>query len=450
MKKLSLLFCLVYLSNLSAQSHFSGIKNSTGFSLLSASMNPAALSNLNSKYEINFFSASINASNNKVGFNDLVNNSGNIADLIFTGNEPINLRIDAEIYGPGFAMKKDKWAFAVSSKAYAKLNFIDIDPKLGEAVNNGVLSSLASTSILSNNNNQRLNGTSWGEIGFSAARNLFENEKNKFSVGTSLKLLFPGSYTNFGADKFQGKINVVLGTPYLNDTKADLNIAYSGNLTNGFTNFGDYSKSLFGNLNGFAVDLGVNYQLKDKDNYKFNAGVSIKDIGSMTFKDANNASTNYALNIPPSSTFNPGLNLNDFQNVKSLEEAETLLLDSGYLTKKESNQNIKVKLPTTFVAYVDVKVIPKLFVSLYTQQKLNNDSNNDQITTQNVVSLTPRYSLKNYDFYSSWTTNEISGLTGGLGFRAYGFYLGSSSIITALTSDSKQADLYLGYRLKLK
>jgi hypothetical protein len=45
-------------------------------------MNPAELSNLNSKYEINF-SASINAANNKVGFNDLINNSNNIADLIF-------------------------------------------------------------------------------------------------------------------------------------------------------------------------------------------------------------------------------------------------------------------------------------------------------------------------------------------------------------------------------
>jgi hypothetical protein len=44
--------------------------------------------------------------------------------------------------------------------------------------------------------------------------------------------------------------------------------------------------------------------------------------------------------------------------------------------------------------------------------------------------------------------NEISGITGGFGFRVYGF--GSSSIITALTSTSKQADLYLGYRLKLK
>jgi hypothetical protein len=29
-------------------------------------------------------------------------------------------------------MKKDKWSFAISSKAYAKLNFIDIDQ--GEAV----------------------------------------------------------------------------------------------------------------------------------------------------------------------------------------------------------------------------------------------------------------------------------------------------------------------------
>jgi hypothetical protein len=33
------------------------------------------------------------------------------------------------------------------------------------------------TSLLNNENNQRVNGTSWGEIGFSAARNLFENDK---------------------------------------------------------------------------------------------------------------------------------------------------------------------------------------------------------------------------------------------------------------------------------
>jgi hypothetical protein len=98
-----------------------------------------------------------------------------------------------------------------------------------------------------------------------------------------------------------------------------------------------------------------------------NAGVSVKNIGGMTFKDANNASNNYALNIPPSSTNGLGLNLNEFQNVNSLEEAETILLNSGYLINKQ-NQNIKVNLPSTFIAYVDVKVVPK-FLFLCIQNK---------------------------------------------------------------------------------
>jgi hypothetical protein len=73
----------------------------------------------------------------------------------------------------------------------------------------------------------------------------------------------------------------------------------------------------------------------------------------MTFKDANNASNNYALNIPPSSTNGLGLNLNEFQNVNSLEEA--ILLNSGYLINKQSNQNIKVKLPSTFLPMLMLK-----------------------------------------------------------------------------------------------
>jgi hypothetical protein len=101
-----------------------------------------------------------------------------------------------------------------------------------------------------------------------------------------------------------------------------------------------------------------------------NAGVSVKNIGGMTLK-MQTMLHNYALNIPPSSTNGLGLNLNEFQNVNSLEEAETILLNSGYLINKQSNQNIKVKLPSTFIAYVDVKVVPKFFVSLYTEQKLN-------------------------------------------------------------------------------
>ena len=454
MKNLSLIFCFFAFLTISAQDHFSGMTTSKKVTLLNAGVNPAELANLTSIYDANLFSLSINASNNKIGFSDIVNGN-NIEDLILKGDEPVNMRIDAEIYGPGFAMRLNKWAFGVSTKAYAKLNLVDVDTKLGDAINNSLSSiSLGSTTILNNNYNQRVNGTSWGEVGFSLARNLFENEKHKFSVGTTLKLLFPGSYTNFGLDKFNGeiKVNELEGEAYLNNATAKLNIAYSGNLNGDFADFNAYSKSMFGQLNGVALDLGANYQLKDKENegYKLNTGISIRNIGGMSFDNPGNSSTDYSLKIQ--STFaNPnGLAMSQFQNSNNLEDVENTLQNDGYLTKTESTSSIKVKLPTVFSLYADLKVYSKFYMTLYTQQKLGSDNKDNQVTTQNVVSVIPRFSLKNFEVYSAWSANEISGTTGGLGFRIYGFYLGSSSIVTALVSDTKQADVYMGFRFGLK
>lgn len=452
MKKLSLLFCLIYFSSLSAQDHFSGINTSPKMGFLSVGTNPAELSNLSSKYEVNIFALSVNFSNDKVGFQDIVKGT-NIEDLIFKDGKPVNLRLDAEVYGPSFAMKINKWAVGITSKAYVKLNLVDVDPSLGDAIISGINNAtVGTTSTISNDYNQRMNGTSWGELGFSVARNLFENEKHKFNAGVTMKLLFPGSYTNTGLDKFNGKIttNIVAQEVYLNNTTANLNIAYSGNLSNSFTNFSDYSQTLFGKLNGIGADLGLNYQLKDKNGYKLNTGISVRNIGAMTFKDPGNSATNYSLNIQ-STLANPnGLGLSAFENVSSLDEVKTILQNKGYLTNSSPNNDFKVKLPTTISFYADLKLTSKFFVSVYTKQKLGDDNQNDQITTQNTTSITPRFSLKNFELYSSWAKNEISGTTGGLGLRLYGFYLGSSSIVTALVSDTKQADLYLGYRIALR
>ncbi|WP_366183554.1 hypothetical protein [Flavobacterium ovatum] len=452
--KFLLFFGLCALS-MSAQDHFSGLRNSNKIGVLSASTNPAELINLGSKYDINLFSFSISASNNKLGFSDLVGSSSDIESKIFAGNEPINLRVDAEVYGPGFAMKVNKWAFGVTTKSYVKANIVDIDSKLGKAIIDGNDSALVSNTILKSDYNQRLNATTWGELGFTVARNLIDTEKHKISGGASIKLLFPGAYANVGIDKFQGNIDYKLNgaippapTAYLNDVNTKLNIAYSGNIANS----SDVASSIIGKMNGVALDLGVNYQLKDTKNkgYLLNTGLAFKNMGSMTFKDQSNSSTNYTLNIPTGTTFNPGLDLQSFENADGLKDVEKILKDKNYLTTNKTESDIKVKLPAVFSAYADIKVVSKLFVSLYTQQKLGNDNDNDQITTQNVVSVTPRFSLNNFELFSSWATNEISGTTGGVGFRLYGFYMGSSSIITALASDTKQADFYMGYRLALR
>ena len=162
----------------------------------------------------------------------------------------------------------------------------------------------------------------------------------------------------------------------------------------------------------------------------------------MTFKDSNNQSTNYVLEIQGAES----LNLNQFENVDSLQEVETILINSGYLTKTTGTKDFKVSLPTTLSLYADVKIIPILYVSGYLQQRLSDDNKNDQITVQNVFTVTPRVNLGLFEAYVPFSNSDISGFNTGFGFRVGGFYLGSGSIVTALLNDSKQADIYTGFR----
>jgi hypothetical protein len=442
MKKSFFLALLVSIAGYS-QDHFSGITTSKRVGILNIGLNPSELANLKNHFEVQLFSTSLNASNNKVGFNDIVKGI-NLEKILFKGTEPVNFSIDSEIQGPGFAIKLLNWGFAVTSKGYIKGNIIDVDPNLGSALTNGILSSVnTGTALISSNTNQRMNATTWGEIGFSAAHKIFENKRNKMNAGVTFKLLFPGAYANVGLDKFQGRITNNLGNLVLTNATANLNIAYTGNLGNDFTNFNDYTNSVYGNLKGVATNIGIDYQLLGSNkNYKIKIGASIKNIGSLSFNSNSNYSTNYTLSIQGAQA----LNLNQFQNVNGVNDIETTLINGGFLNKSPKNTDFNVKLPTTFNLYTDIKIVSKFSVTLFTQQKMNSNSNNDQIMSQNIISIIPRVSLGIFEAYLPIAKNEISGTTGGFGFRLGGFFLGSNSILTALTSETKQADFYTGFR----
>ncbi|MFD2890415.1 DUF5723 family protein [Flavobacterium chuncheonense] len=446
MKNTLLTLCCLATIYSFGQEHFSGINISKRNGLLNATVNPAELTNMTSKYEINAFAFSANVSNNKISIGDVLNGD-NVEDKIFTGSEPVNLRLDAIVQGPGFGMRYKKWGFAVTSAGNIKSNAIDVDVNFGNALTN----SLISSSQINSNYNQRMNAMTWGEIGLSAARDIFENEMHKFSAGATFKMLFPGSYMNLGVDRLNGTVTNVLGDVYLSNAYASVNIAYSGNLANDYSDSSNYSKLFAGGLNGYAVDFGVNYQWKgdsndDTDyaaNYKLNAGASVRNLGSMKFKDDNNNDTDYTLEIQGLES----LNLNQFEDTNSITDIEQTLLDSGYLTKNTSNNDFKVTLPTVLNAYVDYNLYNKWYISGYLQQKISDDTQNDFSTIQNIVTLTPRFAGKNYEIYVPFSQNEVSDFTTGFGFRLAGFFMGSGSAITALLNDSKQADFYMGYRV---
>lgn len=423
-----------------SQDHFAGISTSDRVGILNGDLNPAEFSNLSKKFEVNIYGISFNVANNKIGFKDITSGK-NLEDLIFTGNESVNMRLDTRVIGPSFALKIGKWGFGITTKANIKFDIVNVDPTIGNAISNNNLT--LATTILNTNSNQRFSGTSWGEVGLSAAKKIVDNDKHTFSAGLTLKLLFPGSYTNVGLNNLSGQITETpTGAELTTNGPATLNIAYSGNLAERFSQADDYTKSVFGGLNGMATDIGFNYIWKDeKSKYKIKGGMSIRNIGSMTFNNSNNSSTNYSLNIPAS---NP-LNLSDFEDTNNLSEVENVLNDAGYLSQTPNKSAFKVNLPTLFTLYGDFKIVPKIYITGFMQQKMKNDEDNAQITGLNIYSVTPRVNLGFFEAYVPISNNDISGTNVGLGFRLGGFYIGSGSIITAL-SDSKQADLYTGFR----
>lgn len=448
MKKPLLLLTTMLCIVAGAQEHFTGINTSRRGGLLNASLNPAELTNQRTAFDVNVFNFGINVANNKISFSDIVNGD-DFDQLIFEEGKPANLRLDARILGPSLSLKRGKWAFAFTTGANVKADFVDVDTRLGNAVTNGGVAGLVNSYSINNDYNQRVSGSSWGEIGFTLARDVFDNSLHKLSVGVTGKLLFPGTYANIALGRFSGRIENNNDDVTLHDAQAEINIAYSGSLAEDFTDSGNFTDFFAGGLNGFAADFGVNYQLKDGSSestvsgYRLNAGASIRNLGSMTFKDDNNQSTNYRLNIPAGS---PGLNLNQFEDVSDVREIEQILLQSGYLTNASPSRDFKVKLPATLSLYADVKIINKIYFTAFTQQRLSDDNDNVQVTAQRLWTFIPRYSTEWFEAYVPMSDSDVSGFNAGIGFRLGGFFIGSSSIITAAITDAEQADAYLGFR----
>ena len=70
-KKLILLLFFVFIQSI-AQEHFTGINTSKRNGLLNGTLNPAELANMEMKFDISILSTSVNFSNNKLTFNDLL------------------------------------------------------------------------------------------------------------------------------------------------------------------------------------------------------------------------------------------------------------------------------------------------------------------------------------------------------------------------------------------
>ena len=226
------LICLVlfFVAQLGqAQEHFAGISTSKRVGIVNLTVNPSELANLKNHFEIQLLSSSMNVANNKVGFNDLTDDT-NTEDLLLSGTKPINFNFSNEILGPGVAVRLLKWRFAVTSKVNIKAGVLNVSPVLASYLTGSDVQQLPiGGDVINYFSNQRFNGTMWGEVGFAVARKVWENEKGLLNAGINVKMMFPGAYANMGIGNFNGTVtNNNDGDLVLKDTDANVNLPYSG------------------------------------------------------------------------------------------------------------------------------------------------------------------------------------------------------------------------------
>ena len=443
------LLALSACNGLVAQSHFVGFLSNKRVGMLHVAYNPAELSNLTHKHELNLVGASLSFGSNKLSISDLKNEK-DLKNILFSTGAPLKLNLNSEILGPSLGVKYTNWSFGILTKAFVRVNVSDLDVDLMNSIYNNSLLTLESFP-LSNPYNQRINSASWGQISLAISRKLLDRERHQLSLGMSVSALFPASYANIGLDKFSGTIKYNLDPPQANliNATTKLNLAYTSNFAKSFTRPSDFTNAIWGDFGGISLDAGLSYQYLNDDKIPlFNFGVSVKNLGSLTYASTKLNSVEYAVNIPEPTVQKPGFNLISLATISNLNQLESLLILSGYMTKdSQANSNVSVKLPTTFQLYTSIRLLNRLSFDLNTQYNVREGDNNREITSPNMVTLTPRFQTKYFELYSPWTNHEVTGINGGLGIRVAGFYIGSGSVITAIQNDSKQLDFYAGYQI---
>ncbi|TGD59218.1 DUF5723 family protein [Flavobacterium humi] len=434
MKKL-IIFVLVMAGvlPLKAQSYL-GYFHDNYAGVQSVLFNPASIAGSNFRADINLFSASITGTNDYYGIRatDLLKSSYDLeTQAKLFASESNNFIANSDVMGPSVMFSiAPKHSLAVFTRGRAVANIHNINGEVFRELSSD-FDSNKSFSLEAGNFN--ITASSWAELGVSYATLFLNTNRHLLKGGVTLKYLqgiannytkgnnVTVAYTNFAAN------------PLLSTITTTGELTYGGNedFHENFDNLKFNSDS-----NGVGADLGVVYEYRPSENkYKIRLGLSVTDIGSITFKEASQKLYN----------LNQTVSQAQYQEANSIGE----FLEANY-TATETTAIAKYVLPTAVHANADWNVYGKYYLNLNGDVNANKRTKLNTSAIANTISLTPRYESKWFSAYLPLNYMEYRGFQAGLGFRAGPLFIGSGSVITNLISDeSKGFDIHAGVKIPL-
>jgi hypothetical protein len=433
-----------------AQQDLAGFRTGNYTGVNGVFSNPANIAGSKYRWDVNLLGVNASVGNNKADFklSDMGTafNGDKLTDQLFGSNAgSTNGVVNLAVHLPSVMVSVGpKMAFAFTTRARVLGNITDMDGKLVNAVRNiDEVSGLPYT--ISSGSNMRINVGGWTEMGLSFAREAFVMGPHYFKAGGTVKYLRGIGNVNMHLSDFKGTINadLIAQDGYLTNTTAKVGLASSG------VNIADFEVDQLTKMagKGLGLDLGVVYEYRPADakGYLFKVGVSVMDLGRIKFDKDMDRSAGYNLDIPAGDRFY----LSQLEGVSIDNYKETLDQNGQYFKKDGSQQETtyKMSLPTTMQVNVDYHVQPHFYVNANWQIAMAKGTTkpyNGQYYSS--VTVTPRYEGRKFSAYLPLSYNGLTKFNAGLSLSAGPVYLGSGSVLTALVGQSKQADVFVGFR----
>jgi hypothetical protein len=451
------ILCLLVLK-LEAQ-EFNGYRSGNYTGVNGVFFNPANIADSRYRFDINGISIGTSAGNNQASFNvkNTINSfdADSLTNQLFGKNAgPSNGAVNVDIRSLSFMLSTGKMAFALTTRGRVMSNINDIDGKLAGQIMDDMNDDVQLPYTISSNSNMRMNVNAWSEYGLSVAGVLGQEGPHFIKGGFTFKYLagVGNGYINIGNLQTTLNEDAVQNEVYLNNTTGKLGIGFGGVSLSDF----DLDKFTYFKSSGFGGDLGFVYEYrpdhdgasakrKDLNKYKFKVGAALLDLGSIKYEKDQQRSGAYNIDI----TGSERLNTSELEDVELDDYKSFFESRPQFFMADNSNTatNYAVSLPTTLQVELDYHFSKGFYLNLASQLPMTNSKTKIYNSHfHKAITVTPRFEGRALGLYIPVNYNELTQLNAGIGLRLGPLFVGSSSVITAVLDNSKQADFYFGLR----
>ena len=442
-----------------------GVATSDRSAMNSIYLNPSGISGSHEKVVVNLFSMQLYADNSLGTISKLSDIGkpigGSSTGLTFsnTGNKTFNLMAPGfEFRGPSLIIAlndklKQSFAFTTRIRAMNQLNNFD----------QSLYNTITNPDYVSDGNyrftTSKFNWTAhvWNEIGFSYAATVLDKGNSLLKAGFTVRYL--GGIGYLGLKGNNVDVSIAAGSDTFRASNSDMQYAsnvLSSNsaITNGLDAGGLLDK-FFGSKagRGYGGDFGLTYcyRLSEdadtrqdnndkkqpiKDNYLFKVGLSVTDIGAITYKKEDN----YNINLAGNGYVTGREMVNTLQNYQQFSSYVTR---QGF-TADTAAADTKIQMPTTLILSADYRFHNRLFINAtYIANIVNRQNFGNSYYSQ--VTVTPRFESKIFSIGLPITYSRLAGdLKVGFGMRVSGFFFGSDDMLAIASDNQHGFGFYFG------